>query len=52
MLTAKQIEQAKPREKGYSMSDMGGLFLFVTPTGAMVWRMRYRFDSKERTLSI
>lgn len=52
MLTAKQIEQAKPREKGYRMADMGGLFLFITPTGAKVWRMRYRFEGKEQTLSI
>lgn len=52
MLTAKQIEQAKPKEKGYRMADMGGLFLFITPTGAKVWRMRYRFDGKEQTLSI
>jgi hypothetical protein len=52
MLTAKQIEQAKPGEKGYRMADMGGLFLFITPTGAKVWRMRYRFDGKEQTLII
>jgi integrase len=52
MLTAKQIEQAKPGEKGYRIADMGGLFLFITPTGAKVWRMRYRFDGKEQTLII
>lgn len=52
MLTAKQIEQAKPKDKGYRLSDMGGLFLFITPTGAKVWRMRYRFEGKEQTLSI
>ncbi|TCW00377.1 tyrosine-type recombinase/integrase [Biostraticola tofi] len=52
MLTAKQIEQAKPKEKGYRMADMGGLFLFITPTGAKVWRLRYRFGGKEQTLSI
>lgn len=52
MLTVKQIEAAKPSEKSYRMADSGGLFLFVPPTGKKVWRMRYRFDGKEKTLVI
>ncbi|WMQ73214.1 MAG: Prophage integrase IntS [Sodalis sp.] len=43
ILTAKQIEQAKPKDKGYRLSDMGGFFLFITQSGAKVWRIRYRF---------
>ena len=52
MLTVKQIDSAKPEDKGYRLSDSGGLFLFVPPTGKKVWRMRYRFDGKEKTLVI
>ncbi|WP_426448174.1 tyrosine-type recombinase/integrase [Siccibacter colletis] len=52
MLTVKQIEAAKPTEKSYRLADAGGLFLFVPPTGKKVWRMRYRFDGKEKTLVI
>ena len=52
MLTVKQIEAAKPKEKSYRLADAGGLFLFIPPTGKKVWRMRYRFEGKEKTLVI
>ncbi|ECO4553560.1 tyrosine-type recombinase/integrase [Salmonella enterica] len=52
MLTVKQIDAAKPSEKSYRLADAGGLFLFVPPSGKKVWRMRYRFDGKEKTLVI
>lgn len=52
MLTVKQIDAAKPAEKSYRLADAGGLFLFVPPSGKKVWRLRYRFDRKEKTLVI
>lgn len=52
MLTVKQIDAAKPAEKSYRLADSGGLFLFVPPSGKKVWRMRYRFEGKEKTLVI
>lgn len=52
MLTVKQIEAAKPKDKSYRLADSGGLFLFVPPSGKKVWRLRYRFDGKEKTLVI
>lgn len=52
MLTVKQIDVARPAEKSYRLADAGGLFLFVPPSGKKVWRMRYRFDGKEKTLVI
>lgn len=52
MLTVKQIDAAKPAEKSYRLADAGGLFLFVPPSGKKVWRMRYRFEGKEKTLVI
>lgn len=32
-------------------SDGGGLYLHVSPVGGKLWRMGYRFDGKQRTLS-
>lgn len=52
MLTVKQIEAAKPKESAFRLSDAGGLFLFVPPSGKKVWRLRYRFEGKEKTLVI
>lgn len=52
MLTIKQIDSAKPKEKSYRVADSGGLFLFVPPTGKKVWRLRYRFDGREKTLAL
>ncbi|MGI4225900.1 tyrosine-type recombinase/integrase [Klebsiella pneumoniae] len=52
MLTVKQIDAARPAEKPYRLADAGGLFLYVPPSGKKVWRMRYRFGGKEKTLVI
>nr|WP_314984554.1 tyrosine-type recombinase/integrase [uncultured Pantoea sp.] len=52
MLTVKQIDAARPKEKSYRLADSAGLFLFIPPTGKKVWRLRYRFDGKEKTLVI
>lgn len=49
MLTIKQIEAAKPKEKSYRLSDSGGLFLFISKGGGKIWRFRYRRDGKEQT---
>lgn len=52
MLTVKQIENSKPKDTAYRLADAGGLFLFIPPTGKKVWRLRYRFSGKEKTLVI
>ncbi|WP_374058197.1 Arm DNA-binding domain-containing protein [Candidatus Pantoea persica] len=46
------MDAAKPKGKSYRLADARGLFLFVPPTGKEVWRLRYRFDGKEKTLVI
>ena len=51
-LTDTAARKAKPREKAYKLSDAGGLYLFVTPSGSKCWRLKYRFGGKEKTLSI
>ncbi|CAD5830194.1 TPA: tyrosine-type recombinase/integrase [Escherichia coli] len=52
-LTDRQCKAAKPRDKTYKLSDGGGLYLEVSPTGSKYWRMKYRrpSDKKEDRLA-
>src|SRR5665647_757338 len=51
-LTELQVRTAKPQAKPYKLSDGGGLFLLVTPAGGKWWRYSYRFEGKQKTLSL
>lgn len=51
-LTDAQIRKAKPQEKLYKLTDGGGLYLAVSPTGGKVWRLRYEIAGKEKLLTI
>jgi integrase len=51
-LTNTQIRTAKPAQKPYKLTDGGGLYLEVSPTGGKWWRFRYRFEGKEKRLSL
>jgi hypothetical protein len=51
MLTALAIENAKPRDRPYKITDGSGLHLLVTPSGSKLWRFRYRFAGKQLMLS-
>ena len=51
-LNDQQIKKAKPKEKPYKLADGKGLYLLITPTGGKLWRLKYRVDGKEKTLSI
>jgi hypothetical protein len=50
MLTQFAITNAKPKAKAYKLADLNGLHLLVKPSGARLWRFRYRFAGKENTL--
>lgn len=52
MLTYIQINAAKPREKAWSLSDAQGLLLIIQPNGSKLWRFRYRFLDKQKTLHL
>ena len=43
---------SKPGAKPKKISDGGGLFLLVQPTGGKLWRLSYRFDRKQKTLAL
>ncbi len=51
-LTDSQIRNAKPGEKPIKLTDGGGLYLEVRPTGAKLWRYRYRIAGKENVFAV
>lgn len=51
-LTDVAIRNAKPREKPYKMGDALGLFLLVQPTGAKLWRLKYRIHGREKKVAL
>ena len=51
-LTATTIKTCKPKDKAYKLTDGGGLYLLVSPSGGKWWRFDYRFQSKRKTLSM
>jgi len=51
-LTDTAIRNAKPAEKPVKLFDERGLYLEISPTGGKWWRLKYRFDGKEKRLSL
>ena len=50
-LTERQIKALKPTQNAYKAADGRGLHLYVTPQGSKLWRLKYRFNGKEKLLS-
>jgi integrase len=51
-LSDTSIRNAKPHVKPFKLFDERGLFLLVTHAGGKWWRFRFRFDGKEKLLSL
>jgi len=51
-LTIKEIDGAKPTDRSYKLADGGGLCLLIPPSGAKLWRWRYRVDGKEKMMAL
>jgi len=51
-LTDIAIRNAKPGEKPVRLFDGGGMYLEISPPGGKWWRLKYRFDCKEKRLSL
>jgi integrase len=51
-LSETKVRTAKAQEKEYKLFDGGGLFLLVTPSGGKLWHFKYRFDGRERKLTL
>lgn len=50
-LTDRQCNAVKPSTRAIKLFDGGGLYLFVSPTGAKTWRLAYRIDGRPQTMS-
>lgn len=51
MLTIRELDCAKPKDKPYKLADGDGLYIEVMPNGARYWRLKYRFAGKEKRLA-
>ena len=51
-LTDIAIRKLKPAEKPAKFSDERGLYLFVQPSGSKLWRLKYRFEGKEKVMPL
>lgn len=51
-LTDVAVRTAKATDKPAKLFDERGLFLLVSPSGGKWWRLKYRFDGKEKLLSL
>jgi len=51
-LTDKEVKASKPKEKEYKLFDGQGLYLSITPKGQKWWRLKYRFNGKEKRISL
>ena len=51
-LTDTKIKTSKAKDKDYKLFDGGGLFLLVTKRDSKLWRLKYKYDGKEKLLSL
>lgn len=51
-LSDTKIKTSKTKDKDYKLADGGGLYLLVTKAGGKHWKLKYRFDGKEKKLSL
>lgn len=52
MLTDTKIRNTKKSDKPIKLTDSGGLYLEVRPSGAKLWRYRYRIAGKENVFAL
>ncbi|WP_394653830.1 tyrosine-type recombinase/integrase [uncultured Sphingomonas sp.] len=50
MLTDLVCRKATPKDRAYKLSDAGGLYLEVLPSGYRSWRLKYRVGKTEKRL--
>lgn len=52
MLSDLQIKAFQPGPKPQRFFDGQGLYLEISPAGGKLWRLKYRFDGKEKRLAL
>lgn len=51
-LSDTSIRNARARERARKLYDERGLYLLITPEGHRWWRLKYRFNAKEKLISL
>ncbi len=51
-LTDLEVRRAAAQEKTYRVSDGRGMYLEISPSGGKYWRLKYRFNDRERKLAL
>src|SRR5713226_8445622 len=52
MLTDTALEQLKPKDKPYKVTDRDGMYVTVSPSGRITFRYDYRLNGRRETLTI
>jgi hypothetical protein len=47
-----KVRNAKPTENQIKLSDSDGMYLLITPNGGKYWRLKYRYEGKEKLLAL
>jgi integrase len=51
-LTDSVVRNAKPSDNPVRLFDGGGLYIEISPAGGKLWRLKYRFNGKEKRLAL
>ncbi|WP_395372152.1 Arm DNA-binding domain-containing protein [Komagataeibacter diospyri] len=46
------MRSATPEATAYRLADAGGLFVHVMASGKKIWRLRYKFQKREKMLTL
>jgi integrase len=51
-LTDLEVRRAAAQERTYRISDGRGMYLEISPAGGKYWRLKYRFNDREKRLAL
>lgn len=52
MLTDAALKNLKPKPKGYKVTDRDGMYVYVSPSGTITFRLDYRLNGRRETLHL
>ena len=52
LLTVKAVDAAKPTDKVVRIFDGGGLILEIRPSGQRAWHYKFKFNGRDRRMSL
>lgn len=52
MLTDTTLKNLKPKEKPYKIADRDGMYVVVSPSGTVTFRLDYRLHGRRETVTL